>query len=113
MKMNSKYPPRRVDLRKDHGFRVTIDIYRNNQLTFDVKRFGSRILFYEYFPKGITRFGVMPNTGFIFPTAAVFIIRFIQYCGRKNKQWKLVMKIKEEMKMKEEIKKVKLLQSIR
>jgi hypothetical protein len=112
--MNSrKYPPRRKDLRKDHGFRVIVDIYRNNELTFDVDRFGSRKLFYEYFPNGRTKFGFMPNTGIIFPNAAEVIIRFILYCGRKNKEWKLRMKKKKEMKIKERMMKVKLLQSFR
>ena len=113
MNCSSKYPPRRKDLRKVPGFRVTIDVYKNNELIFDVKRFGCKKLFFEFFPNGRTRFGIMPNTGFIFPIAAEVIIRFILYCGRKNKQWKLMMKKKKEMEMKERMIKVKLLQSFR
>jgi len=109
----SKYPPKRKDLRRDPGFRVIIDVYRNNELEFAVSRFGSRKLFFEYFPNGRTKYGIMPNTGIIFPNAAEVIIRFILYCGRKNKEWKLQMKKKKEMKEQMIKVKVKLLQSIR
>jgi hypothetical protein len=50
-------------------------------------RFVDSVVVY-YFPKGVTLFGCMPNTGFIFPIAAEVIIRFIRLCKLKNEKFK-------------------------
>ena len=77
----TKYPQRRIDLLQDTGWRCYIEKWINGQNQYVKVRFGSKILFYEYFKNGFTRFGCMPHTGFIFPIAAVYIINFIRYCG--------------------------------
>jgi hypothetical protein len=92
------YPPRRLDLQKDTGWRCWV--YKNDQQV--LVRFGSKILFYEHFSNGFTRFGCMPHTRLIFHIAAVYIIAFIKYCGKVCKRYNLRLKrklIQEEIQM--------------
>ena len=93
-----KYPSRRQDLIGDPGWRCWVDKWTNDEMKLVSRRFGSRILFYEYFKGGCTRFGCMPNTSIIFPVAAMYIIDFIKYCGKVNRLYRsrLKRKIYEE-----------------
>ena len=88
------YPPRRLDLQEDTGWRCWVYKNINGNEQPVLKRFGSKILFYEHFSDGSTKFWCMPHTRLIFHIAAVYIIAFIKYCGKINKRYNLRLKRK-------------------
>jgi hypothetical protein len=108
-----KYPPRRQDLTSDPGWRCWVDKWTDSDLKLVAKRFGSKVLFYEYFENGCTRFGCMPNTSITFPVAAMYIINFIKYCGKVNKVQKSKLKRKLHDEELQASKRVVVLKSFR
>jgi hypothetical protein len=108
-----KYPAKRHDLIGDPGWRCWVDKWTNDELKLVTRRFGSKILFYEYFKCGCTKFGCMPNTSIIFPVAAMYIINFIKYCGKINKIYRARLKRKINEKEVQLCKRITVLRSFR